>query len=290
MTDLLAKIADTVAELTQPHTHLEAYLLESPSAKQGRSNKQKRIHPSQHLSLLNQLRACAYDRAQTETEAADREARTVPHADEDAMDRLDTIRRAVGMWLVELGVTPRAPKLAGIINRMAHDLTHLFGDRRLAPREINAAADLLERGAGKVAFQFDLDLPQLSGKAGECPDPDVVERLAVDVTRWRDWCLIMAGWVTPPRRLRAPCPHCGQTSGEGGGLRLRLNRIVRGGQEWGPAAVCLSCDMTWEGQTQMAILAEQIEQAAEKPLSDDELAALVDPAKRSTTANRGGRS
>jgi hypothetical protein len=288
VTDPKTKIADTVAELTQPHTHLQAYLHDPPNAKQGRS-KQKRIHPSQHLSLLDQLRACAYDRAQTETEAADREARTVPHPDEDAMDRLDTIRRAVGMWLLELGITPRAPKIAAIINRMAADLTHLFGDRRLVPWEIIRAADLLERGAGVVVFQFDLDLPALVGATGGLAR-DTLNRLAADVTRWRDWCLIMAGWVTPPRRLRAPCPHCGQTLGEGAGLRLRLSRIVRGDQEWGPAAVCLSCDMTWEGQSQMAILAEQIERNAEKPLSDVELAALVDPAKRSQTANRGGRS
>jgi hypothetical protein len=280
VTDPQTKIADTVAELTQPHTHLQAYLHDPPTEKQGRS-KQKRIHPSQHLSLLDQLRACAYDRAQTETEAADREARTVPHPDEDAMDRLDTIRRAVGMWLLELGITPRAPKIAAIINRMAADLTHLFGDRRLAPWEIIRAADLLERGAGVVVFQFDLDLPALVGATGGLAR-DTLNRLAADVARWRTWCRIMAGWDTPPVKPHVRCPHCDELPGDRAGLRIRYEAR---------SAVCLSCDATWSPDgVLIEVLAEHCRANEEKPLTDVQLAALVDPAKRSHTANRGGRS
>jgi hypothetical protein len=281
VSDLLAKIADTVAELTQPHTHLQAYLHDPATEKQGRS-KIKRIHPSQHLSLLDQLRACAYDRAQTETEAADRPARPEPyHKDEDAMDRLDTIRRATGMWLLELGIAPRAPKIAGIINRMAQDLTHLFGDRRLVPWEIVRAADLLERGAGEVVFKFDLDLPALVGAAGGL-DGDTLDRLAADVGRWRTWCRIMAGWDTPPVKPHVRCPHCDELPGDRAGLRIRYEER---------SAVCLSCDATWSPDgVLIEVLAEHCRANEERPLSEAQLAALVDPAKRSQTANRGGRS
>lgn len=284
MTDRLEIISNHVRELTERSTHLERLPEPIPYQTADGTMRKKRIHPSQHLSLLDQLRRAAYDRAQTETEAADRDARTVPHSDDDAMDRLNTIRQQVAAWLVEFGIEPRHPQYAATINRAATETLRLFANLAQAPAEVIRAAALLRAAADVVHRQFDLDLPALVGAAAVCTDRDLADRLAADLGRWCTWCRIMAGWDSPPFRPHVRCMNCNDLPGDQAGLRIRW--ALR-------AAVCLSCDTTWsdDGPVPISVLAEYIrDNAGASGLTAEQVAALVDPAKRSPSANRGGRS
>jgi hypothetical protein len=112
MSDRLAQIADHIRDLTERGTHLERLTAPVPYVTADGQLRKKRIHPSLHHSLLDQLRRAAYDRAQNETEAADRDAWTVEHFDADAVDRLDAIRQQVALWMAEFEIEPRHPQYA----------------------------------------------------------------------------------------------------------------------------------------------------------------------------------
>lgn len=288
----LAALADHIRALTEPATHLQPFEVQSiyvPTSKDlhGR-NYVKRVHRSAHPSLLDQLRECRYDRAQTETEAANREAPTVPHIDLDAIDRLAAIEDATAKWLTELEINSRAKGIGSHINRAATDVLRLFPDRRQTPKEIIRACALLRAGSADVARLFDIDLPALVGAAAAGDDPGLVKQLAADTGRWATWCRIFAGWEDPPWRPRARCPHCEAAtgvdtdSGQPSGLRVRTD--IR-------SAVCLTCDATWsddEGGVPIEVLAAHIKATADAPLSAEQLAALVDPGKAMKHQNRGG--
>jgi hypothetical protein len=292
MTTALATLADNIRALTEPLIHLQPFEIQSiyvPGSKDihGR-NYAKRIHKSTHASLLDQLRTCVYDRPQTEQEAANREAITVPHVDEDAIDRIMAIEDATAKWLTELDINSRAKGLGGEINRTATRVLSLFPDRRQIPKEVIRACALLRAGSADVARLFDIDLPALVGAAAANDDPGLGKQLAADTGRWATWCRIFAGWEDPPWRPRARCPHCEAAtgvdadSGQPSGLRVRTD--IR-------SAVCLTCDSTWsddEGGVRIEVLAAHIKATAEAPLSAEQLAALVDPGKAMKHQNRGG--
>lgn len=283
MSDQLARLAEHIRDLTERGKHIEPLAEPVPYIGEDGIPRKKRFHPSAHLSLLDQLRAAAHDRAQNETEAADKAARTVPRADEDAMDRLDTIRRGVAFWLTELEIEPRAPQYAAALNRNATRILGLFGNLHRVPTEIIRVVALQRAAADTVARRFDVDLWALVGAAAAVDDRDQVDRLAADVARWRTWCRIIAGWDSPPWRPNVRCPHCDQLPGDRAGLRIRVQ--LR-------AAVCLSCDTTWsdDGPVPIDVLAEHIRQSSEAAaaLTPEQLAALADPGKASSHNNRGG--
>ena len=90
---------------------------------------------------------------------------------------------------------------------------------------------------------------------------EVLEQLVAEVRDWRTWCRIMAGWQEPPTRPNAPCPNCEAMPGERAGLRVRLYTASGSGGVTDDAAinaaVCLSCDRTWDADT-IGLLAAEI--------------------------------
>lgn len=302
-TTTLADLADAIRDLTEPGRHAEPYRIQSVTSKHKR-NYLARIHTTNHASLLDQLRECTYNRAQNETEAANRPAQTVPHIDVDAIDRLTTIENAAGKWRQQLDIPSRAHEYAAAISDHSRNLSILFPSRQHAPTELWRAIGWLRIAAERTAGRFDHDLPALVGAAATrpwqpcdcqrpdsrrapCHNPTHLERLVRDAARWVTWCRVFAGWETPPWRPRARCPHCDAAQagddGQPAGLRVRLD--IR-------SAVCLSCDATWsdaDGEVPIEVLAEHIRQTTDTAgLSPEQVAALLDPGKRSPYNNRGG--
>jgi hypothetical protein len=279
----LADLADKIRDLVEPGRHTTAFRIwkETPGGK----NEVVKTHTVDCPSLLDQLRDCRYDRAQTETDT-DGPARTVPHVDIDAIDRVGAIRAAVAQWLKQFRIKSRATQYEEQLNKLATDLGNLTGGL-WAPPELYQAASRLRVAAQRMGQRCDYDLPALVGAAANT-DPDTAAVLDWDVARWRTWCRIFAGWETPPWRPRARCPHCDAAAGVGGGrpagLRVRLD--IR-------SAVCLSCSTTWSdrhGGVPVEILAEHIRQTCDQPLTAEQVDGLRDLSKRSPTQNRGGRS
>jgi hypothetical protein len=280
----LAELADRIRDLTEPGRYEAGYriLVETDGGK----NYAPRIHRSTHASLLDQLRECRHDRAQTETEAANSPARTVPHIDLDAIDRLTAISDATAEWLKELHIESRAIQYEQWCSKTAARLSGLTGGL-WAPTELYRAAGWLRIAAGRIGKRFDYDLPALVGAAATT-DPDTAAQIGRDVARWCTWCRIFAGWETPPWRPRARCPHCDTAAGVDGdrpaGLRVRLD--IR-------SAVCLTCSTTWcddAGAVPIELLAEHIRQTIDQPLTPDQVDALRDPAKLRESQNRGGKA
>lgn len=279
----LAGLADRIRDLTEPGRYEAGYRIwkETPGGK----NETVRIHRTVHKSLLDQLRECRHDRAQTEAEAANAPARTVPHIDLDAIDRLTAIQGAVAEWLKEMQIESRAVQYEEWCNKTAARLSALTGGL-LAPAELYRAAGWLRAAAGQMGQRFDYDLPALVGAAAGA-DPDTAAQIGQDVARWRTWCRVFAGWETPPWRPRARCPHCDAAPGGVGerpaGLRVRLD--IR-------SAVCLSCNATWsdDGGPPVEILAEHIRQTTDEPLTAEQVDALRDPGKTRESQNRGGKA
>lgn len=268
----LADLADRIRDLTEPGTHIEAYRVRAGT------NYTNKLWPSTHSSLLNQLRECAYDRAQTETEAADRDARTVPHLDIDAIDRLSAIEKGVAQWCGQYETESRCRAFAERLAELVQAIIALTPRNNLLP-QLGGAVVLLTAAAARASTLVELDMRQLVGVAASRDGPEV-RQLAHAASRWRTWCRIFAGWESRPARPRARCMHCDAPAGvvddRPSGLRIRYD--IR-------SAVCLTCDATWDFDT-IGVLAAHI------AATDSPAARLLEPtdrAKSSPIQNRGGR-
>jgi hypothetical protein len=284
----LAALAEHVRALTEPYDHHETHEVQSKYVPESKDKHGKnyliRRHKSSHASLLDQLRECRYDRAQTAQEAAVREAATVPHIDLDAVDRLVAISEAVQKWLTAFEVESRTQAMAIRLHRYATETMRLFPDIRMMPKEIIRACAVLRVQAAELGKRFDYDLPVLVGIAAN--GPETAAELSAEAGRWVVWCRVFAGWETPPWRPRARCPQCDTAAGVDGdqpaGLRVRLD--IR-------SAVCLTCDATWsDGGVPIEQLAKHIQATTDLPLTAEQTAALVDHGKARAGQNRGGKA
>lgn len=218
-------MATLIHELTAPYTHKQ--MRRVGWRHKNRTGAVYREHKTSHPGLVCQLRAAVTDRPQADAarsvKVASTDSTALPHFDVEAYDRLQLIISEVGEWCSDLG--ERKPVHDGNLEEA------LRGFTRRAPGMTTA---------------------ELTG---------IVKAL----TRWHAWCEVIGGWKGAPLRPNCPCPRCGAGStGERKGLRVRMSATSGTGGIVGDAtvlaAVCLSCDATWDGRS-VGILAEHIRQA-----------------------------
>lgn len=280
--EILTDLADAVTELVEPIQHNERYEVLAKDTDTGKAKTYYHVrhHKSVHASLLDQIRECTYDKAHAPTEQLDNPMpRNTAHLDLDAVDRLDAINKAIAEWRENLDIKPRGKEMARDLLWHTQEITRLFGNPM--PRPIARLRAIAAAYAVHIAAMVEPDLRAFVGHAATL-DTDALADLARDVNRWRTWCRIVAGWDTRPWQPRAACPQCGDLPGGRAGLRVRAEI---------QAAVCLSCDATWDPDgVPIAVLGEhirQVREALEAARRDaiQEAGPIPDPGPR----NRGGR-
>lgn len=218
-------LATLIHELCAPYTHKQ--MRRVGWRHKNRTGAVYREHKTRHPGLLVQLRTAITDRPQADltrtVKSASTDPAALPHFDIEAFDRLQLIISEVEEWWRDFGV-----------HNGVHDANLEDSIRQFA-----------HRAAGLTG-------PELAG-------------LVKALRRWHAWCQVIGGWRGAPLRPNCPCPRCGAGStGERKGLRVRMAAATGTGGIVGDAAVlaavCLSCNATWDGRT-IGILAEHIRRA-----------------------------
>lgn len=294
MTEPLILLADNVRDLTESGIHIQPHRLWITTVNEatGREsvNDGLRFHRSQHRSLLSSLRTSIYDQAQTEIMALAGPARTVPHLNTDAIDRMHQITTDARAWLAAFDRDPGALAVDNL-NRIGAELSQLF-PVSLRPFGIVQAVNYLTVAATQIPTMAEYDIRGMVGIAATAEHDDR-DQMCRDVARWRTWCRIFAGWESPAWRPNAHCPAKTWREGEHvlcdapagivddkpSGLRIRFETR---------SAVCLSCNATWGAPPLPSIETLGRHVAAEERAAITLAASMrtPDPGPR----NRGGRS
>lgn len=274
----LADLTEVIHELVDARQHRQSY--RAGWAKPNRTSPIIRDHVTDQRSLLNQLRDAITDRADTSTGGrAGRIAYTeMPRFSADAFDRMEAIRSQVASWCTILEIGSEGEQRAGLIARYCDQIALVMQHSRVNSYSANAALDVLRNVATYIRTAVEVDMLALMRKAAET-DSDTVVAIADDAERWRTWCRIVAGWETPALRPHVPCPHCGTVAGERAGLRVRIDGASGAGGILDDAAVraavCLTCNRTWDADT-VGLLAEELRRANRE--NDDAPVDLLDGA------------
>lgn len=258
-------LAAIVHELTTASQHRQSY-----RAGWNRPNRTSAVikdHVTDQASLLVQLRDAITDRPATGTMAAGGQMvyTTLPRFSADAFDRMEAIRHGVTHWLTVLDRTSEAGRRADLIVTYLDQITRIMTVSGARNHPAMAALDVIRNAAGAIRNLVEIDLHALVSHATVL-DPSTLDALVGDTDGWRTWCRIMAGWETPALRPHVPCPRCGAIAGERAGLRVRIEGASGTGgivDDAGVrAAVCLSCDRTWDAAS-IPLLAEELRRAGE---------------------------
>lgn len=246
----VAELTEIVRELVSPHTHRQSY--RAGWSRPNRTGALVRDHVTHHASLLDQLSRAIGDRSDVGagTRAGQIPMTSMPRFSPDAHDRMEAIRRQVAEWCDRARVESRARSAADAITAHVALISGTIIASRALDRRSVAALEALRETAGRIRVSAAPDIVALARRA-QSMDAVMVDELAGAADRWRTWCRIMAGWETAPLRPHVPCPGCGTLAGERAGLRVRIEGasgtggIVDSAEM--RAAVCLTCDRTWDG-------------------------------------------
>lgn len=252
-----ADLMEIISTMVLPYAHRQRY--RSGWSRSNRTGPVIREHVTSHESLIQQLRNAITDRAGVSggSQAA---YRSVPKFSSDAFDRMEAIRTAVSGWHEKFELKSAANRSAEQLAIQLDFIQQIIDSSRIKSPAAQNAISALREIVGMVREAVEPDLLQLAehaaGLQGAAPS-----LLAGEARRWRTWCLVMTGWQDPPLRPYVPCPHCEALPGDRAGLRVRIDAASGSGGVLGDAsvkaAVCLSCDATWDADT-IGLLAEHI--------------------------------
>lgn len=259
-----SELTEIVRELVSPGTHRQSY--RAGWTRPNRTGAVIRDHVTHHASLLEQLRRAVGDRADAGAggRAGQVAVTSMPRFSADAHDRLSAIRRDVTQWCERARVESRAEAAADSITAFLTQVETIVVSSRAMNQRTAAAIEVLRLVSGRIRTSIEPDLLALAARAPSLETAMLAE-LVRAADRWRTWCRIMAGWETPPLRPHVPCPGCGTLAGERAGLRVRIDSASGTGgivdSAAVRAAVCLTCDRTWDAAS-VGLLAQQLRAGA----------------------------
>lgn len=254
-------LVEVVHELTAPRQHRQSY--RAGWSRANRTGAVIRTHLTEQQSLINQLRRAVTHRTDTAVIAArpgQNAQHSLPRFSADAFDRMEAIHQAVAQWCEHLGLPSESAKMATQVNTYLTAIEKIIDASRTMGQPAADAITALRAAAALIRASVEPDLITIARKAPEYP-PETLQILVEDAYRWRTWCRVMTGWQDPPLMPYVPCPQCAAMPGERAGLRVRIDSAGGSGGITGDAAVkaavCLSCNVTWDAET-VGLLAEHI--------------------------------
>jgi hypothetical protein len=259
----VADLTAIVHELIAPSRHRQPY--RAGWQRPNRTGAVIRNHVTDHPSLIAQLREAITDRAESGAgmKAGQAPRTTLPRFDVDSFDRMERIRFEVTQWCEHVDIPSQSARYARLIVAYLDVIERAVGDARVASADTDRAIGHLRAVATFVATAVEPDISRLVERVQDL-GPEAVDVLTADAERWRTWCRIMAGWQDPALRPHVPCPDCGALAGERAGLRIRIEAAGGTGGIKGDAtaraAVCLSCNRTWDAE-HFGLLAERLREA-----------------------------
>jgi hypothetical protein len=184
----------------------------------------------------------------------------MPKFSADAYDRMQAIRRDVAQWCDRIGVSSESAKNANLVGTYLTVIEQLIDRCGVGTQSTNEAVAVLRAACTAIRASVEPDLYVIAEKVTEM-DQSMLDRIGNAAERWRTWCRIMGGWQDPALRPHVSCPACGTVAGERAGLRVRVDAASGTGGIIGDAAVraavCLTCDATWDAGT-VGLLGEQL--------------------------------
>lgn len=196
MTDPRTDLADAVTALVDPIRHAETYQLRS-AYPDGRAVQEFRIWRTVHPSLLDQLTAAIEPSGNGDGTVRGYESS--PSARLDAIDQLRRITIGAGMWLVDLGLTPRRSTADNLRALVGADIDHIA-------RQLARDAKHWVTGA-RIVTGWDAPARRVAAPCMTCGMADTLR--------------------ARPEPLAAMCTGCGQTWTAADGTIYALGEWVK---------------------------------------------------------------
>lgn len=196
ISDPRTDLADAVSALVDPIRHAETYELRAPYPGGG-PRQEIRVWRTTHPSLLDQLAAAIEPSGNGDGTVRGYESS--PSARIDAIDQLRRITIGAGMWLVDLGLTPRRNTADNLRALVGADIDHVV-------RNLARDAKHWVTGA-RIVTGWDSPARRVAAPCMTCG--------AADTLRAR------------PEPLAAMCTGCGQTWTAADGTIYALGEWVK---------------------------------------------------------------
>jgi hypothetical protein len=264
----VSDLVEAVRDLTASRQHRQRY--RAGWTRANRTGPVIRDHVTDQKSLIAQLRGAITDRPDTSAGTVRSAYRSLPKFSADVYDRMEAIRQGVTQWCEHLGMPSESARMAREVNQYLTAVERIIEQSRTMAQPAMDAIGALRVAAALIRAAIEPDLLAIVESAPRM-EPATLDAITVDACRWRTWCRVMTGWQDPPVAPYVPCLRCGQLPDERAGLRVRIEGASGSGGIVGDAAVqaavCLSCNATWDADT-IGLLAEHIRMTKDLGTSD----------------------